>query len=895
MTAGRRTGSSRPGRLRRRPRRAWIAISGTAAAASLGLAFLVFTAVFISVAIPRASLGQRTQALQRVLTAAPATSTAVLGDLSYTTFDVNFDERPFAASQLATTRAELAAGLARRGLPLGTASAWSGLASGYAVVTGAAPQATAALPPQMEILYRDRLNRYSRLTAGRLPQQGRVSHGRVILQIAVTGPTAARFGLRPGSRLGFAPDIVLDVTGIVTPASPQSAFWGVDAVAAAPKLNITASPAPVAYWIGAGFIGPAEVPLVQADVPTGQMQVAWAVPLSTAHLTASQVTSLQSRLGGVLANGGGVQVNGSPGQITLSSGLLGVLSVFSGEDQAIGAVLGLLFVSLAVIGTVAVLLGAGLVAARRDAEFAVIRARGASLRQVSGRALAASAALALPAGAAGAALAIAVTPGGAGAIAWWLAGCALAAALAGLPLFVVVQQRRGGRGQRTGSPASPRAGPPRTAVARRLVAEAALAAAAIGGIIVLRRQGLTAGSVDVYSGAAPVLVAVVAAIVVVRGYPVVLRLLLRLARARPGVSAFVGLAQATRASRGAVVSVFALVLALAVAAFGIMINDAVRRGDVSESWRAVGADAVVYAASSSRPLGPAVQREIATVPGAAHAATVQVASGSLGSGARVAVAVLDPSAYAALVADTPGPAFPAAALARRPSRAGTPGAGLVPALASPAAARTLPRSGAGLSVDGRALRLRLAGLARPVPGVGSASFLVLPAWALGSTPPPPSVMLLVGPQLDAGRLTATVRHALPGASVTFRRDVLAALGSAPLPAAAHAAIAQAAAAAAAFSALILLIWLLMSAHSRDLTLARLATMGLGRGQARWLALLETMPQVLAATAGGVAATYALAPLIAPSISLSAFTGSAASAAGAGSTPNCFRWRRAARA
>jgi len=833
MTAGPPPGGGVSGRLRRLPRRAWIAITGTATAASLGLALLVFTAVFISVAIPRASLGQRTQALQRVVTAAPAASTAVLGDLSYTTFDVNFKERPFAAGQLAATRAELAAGLAGRGLPLGTAPAWSGLASGPAVVTGAAPRATAALPPQMEILYRDRLNRYDRLIAGRLPQRGRVSHGQVILQITVTGATAARFGLRPGSRLGYAPNIVLDVTGIVTPASPQSAFWGVDPVAAAPKLNYTTSPIPVPYWIGACFIGPAEVRLMQATVATGRMQLAWAVPLSIAHLTADQVTSLQARLSGVLANGGGVQINGSPAQITLSSGLLGVLSGFSGEDQAIGAVLGLLFVSLAVIGTVAVLLGTGLVAARRDAEFAVIRARGASLRQVAGRALASSAALALPAGAAGAALAIAVTPEGAAAIAWWLAGCALAAALAGLPVFAAVQQRRGGRAERTGSPVSHQAGPRRAAAARRLVAEAAL------------------------------------------------RLLLRLAKPRPGISVFVGLAQATRTSRSAVVSVFALVLALAVVAFGIMINSAVRRGEVSESWRRVGADAVVHAPSSSRPIGPALQREIAAVPGAAHAATVLVTGGFLGSGARVVVAVLDPSAYAALVAGTPRPAFPAAALARPPARAGTPGAGLVPALASPAEARTLPRSGAGLSVGGRTLRLRLAGLAHPVPGVESSSFLVLPTWALGSTPPLPSVMLLVGPQLDAGRLSATIRRALPGAPVTFRRDVLAALGSAPLPAAAHAAIIEAAAAAAAFSALILLIWLLMSAHSRDLTLGRLTTMGLGRGQAQWLAVLETMPQVLAATAGGVAATYALAPLIAPSISLSAFTGSAASAAGAG--------------
>jgi len=88
-------------------------------------------------------------------------------------------------------------------------------------------------------------------------------------------------------------------------------------------------------------------------------------------------------------------------------------------------------------------------------------------------------------------------------------------------------------------------------------------------------------------------------------------------------------------------------------------------------------------------------------------------------------------------------------------------------------------------------------------------------------------------------------------------------------------------AAATFSALILLIWLLMSAQSRELTLARLAPLGLGRGQARWLVVLETMPQILAATVGGVAAVWALAQLIAPSISLSALTGSAASAAGAG--------------
>ena len=887
MTAGPPPGGG-PGRLRPRLHGAWTTVCGTATAASVGLALLVFGTVAISLAIPRGSLGQRTHALQRTLAGVPGTSTAVLGNLDYTTFDSGFTGRPFTAAQLAETRAELAADMVGDDLPgalsatrPGAASpAWVGLTSGYAVVTGAAPQAVAALPPQMELVYRDELSRYGRLTAGHLPQQGSAGPGHVVLQIAVTGATAARFGLRPGSRLGFAPDITLDVTGIVTPAEPGAAFWGADPTAAAPGTVPLPPPAPLGtfYWVGAGFIGPAEVPLLQTSAPTVRMGVSWAVPLSVAHLTADQVTALQARLSGALTAGAPVQVNGMLTQVPLSSGLLAVLDAFSGEDQAVGAVLGLVFVSLAAIGIVAVVLGAGLVATRRSAEFAVMRARGASLGQVAGRALIGSAALTLPSAAAGAALAVAVTPGGGAGIAWWLAGSALVVALVGLPLLACAWQRGDrGRPRGTRSVAARRA-----AVARRAVAEAGLASAAVGGIIVLRRQGLIAGSVDVYSSAAPALVAALAAIVVVHGYPLVLRAALRLARARPGVSAFVGLARATRASAAGVAGVFALILALALVAFGTMVDDAVHRAEVAQSWREVGADAIVNASGASRPLSPAVQREIAAVPGAARTAAVLVTSGSLATGARIAVAVLNPAAYAALIAATPGPAFPAGALARGAARAGPAGPSLVPALASPAAAGTLGstgpagRGGVSLKVGGRTLRLRLTGRAPGVPGGPAGSFLILPAWALGGVPP--SVMLVAGPRLDTARMAATVRRALPGAVVTFRADLLSALAGAPLPHAAQAAIAEGAAAAAAFSALILLITLLMTARSRDLTLARLATMGLGRGQARWLVALETLPQVLAATAGGVASAWALTPLIAPSISLSAFTGSPAGAA-----------------
>ena len=251
-------------------------------------------------------------------------------------------------------------------------------------------------------------------------------------------------------------------------------------------------------------------------------------------------------------------------------------------------------------------------------------------------------------------------------------------------------------------------------------------------------------------------------------------------------------------------------------------------------------------------------------------AAVAVIPGALRPGPRVTVAVLDPSRYAALVADTPGPAFPASALARPPGGSG-PGAGPGHRGRGRGSCRVTT---AALRIGTRTLTVRLAGPVGRVPGAGSGSLVVLPAWALGASQPRPSVMLVAG-HVDGRALTAAVRRALPGAPVILRGDVLAALASAPLPDAAHNAIAESAAAAAVFSALIMLISLLMSAPSRDMTLARLATMGLGRGQARRLVLLETLPLVLAATAGGVASAWVLGPLIAPSISLSALTGSGA--------------------
>ena len=97
--------------------------------------------------------------------------------------------------------------------------------------------------------------------------------------------------------------------------------------------------------------------------------------------------------------------------MTVNSEIPAVLSPFITADNAVAPVLALLYVSLAVMGAVVVLLGARLVAQRRAAEFTLMRARGASLRQLAWLVLRASAVIAVVAGAAAAVLAISLTPG----------------------------------------------------------------------------------------------------------------------------------------------------------------------------------------------------------------------------------------------------------------------------------------------------------------------------------------------------------------------------------------------------------------------------------------------------------------------------------------------------
>jgi len=884
--------------------RRWRALTGTAPTATVALGLLACACTTMAVAGPRAAAQLRTTAFRQYVASAPAAEKAVVGTVNDNVFSTG-QQDGLTPAQMQRAGGQLRRNL--RGLPLAPAGAdWTSLTTpliGVSVAAGS-PALQATLAPKLELSYRSTLGADATVIAGRGPG-GPSAAG--TLPVAVTEPTARRFGLSIGSRLSLpGTGLVLTVSGLVRPRDPAGPFWTTDPVVAAPELVTVGQND---YWIGGVLIGAAGVSALQAGVSLTATQVSWMFPIDLGRLTATQAGQLRLRMAGALATAGHltatatpqtqcvstgvVKITGRPGRgfrlhahehcakvrahvpltIAMTSGAGLLLTGFESQAASVGSVLDLLSVSLAVLAAAVLLLAGCLLATARREEFAVLRARGAARRQLATLVFGGSAVAVLPGAAAGAAIGAAVTPGAGAPLAWWLAGLETLAALAG-PVLVTVAVHRGYAGA-----ARPDQQPARLASVRRLVVEAVLVLCAAGGLIVLRVQGQGSGGAGLYASAAPALLAVGVAIVVLRGYPPLVRWLLRFTGRRAGATAFLGLVRAERVAASATLPAFALVLALGLVSFAGMVRGAVTRGEVAASWQQVGADAVV---STSGSESPGLARAVAAVPGVQHVASADLAVGSVASAPGFSVLLVNPAQYTAVLATGPLPrppeAFTAPAPAPAPRSAGTAGtASAVPVLASPALAAEMGRGPVYVLLDGRqTLRVRLVGEAPASSAVAAtrSGYLVMDraaaAGGLGE------VLLIAGSSLSQPALRTTVEKHAPGAAIVFRSRLLTGLAAAPLRRGAYRGLLLGAIAAACCGLLVLLLSLLLSAPSRLLTLARISAMGLTAAQARRLVVVELLPQLLAVLVGGLAVAIALVPALGPALSLSVVTGSASS-------------------
>jgi putative ABC transport system permease protein len=848
------------------------------------LAVIAALGAFLATAGPRESAALQNAALHKTL----AGSSAGAGLYANADWDMTGTTPTdlLSPQQMQTAGHVLRSYLAPPLKPAPGASDWNGLTSPLIGVTDAAKSAFLGEPPQMELGYRSALAANGRLVAGTYPGNATLPTPgplRVTLQVAVTTATAARFSLHPGSMLdlaavgngaGVSPPVTLDITGIIKPTNPRSAFWASAGVIAQPSIQGLS-------WLGGALLGPNELSVLPVAFPLQTMQVEWGIPVDVRHLTVAQVPAAINALTATAASNAGPQaeqVSHAPlaEAPSLFPAGLDTLQAFSAEQAAVGSINALLEYGLFAVALILLVTCALVVADAYEEEISLILARGGSIGQVVLRVLGRTGVAAGPGIVVGVAAGLAVTPG-AGSTDIALVAAVVVTALAAPALVSAWRHRR----------SRPVAKTDRTDLAiprrsvRRLVAEATVLIAIIGAVVALRLRGAaTAGGPDPYVSSAPVLVAVAAGLIAARVYPLPLRGLARLTAPRRSAVGFLGITRAARTRPAALLPALALVVALAVVALGGTLRAAVSRGQEAASWQQTGADAVIRTNGAQQVVPPAAQRAIAAVPGVTRAEAVYAVTPGdplaanllVGSGGAISTGVLvvNPAQYAALVAATPFPAFPGHLLA-------APGT-TVPVVATPKIAAAIRGGNRQLGFAGRLLTVRLAATTTQTPALpGGGPFVILPSWVVprlkaGATP---NIELVIGPRLNSGDLTRAVRRTLPGSEVVLRQTALAALTGSPLVRSADTLFGLGVVAAVALSVAAILLGLLLSGRDRTRVAAWLAALGMTRRQARRLAMLDALPLALIAVVGAELAGLALGPIIAPVLNLSAFTGSGA--------------------
>jgi putative ABC transport system permease protein len=880
-------------------------LTGMGAVATLALAVLVFGCVLAATAGPREALNTRTQALRQTLATVPPLGQTIAVSIPWIQFmdNVYGAQAGITDGDLSNLAGQFNAGFNTGVLHLAPVSAdWASMTTAEQGVESAFSGAD-GYPVKMEVSYRLPYTGYVQVLAGSLSAPAAAASRDTpgffsVINVAVTRQTARKFGLRVGSAVrtagpslpssGTAPAITLKVAAIVAENQPDSSFWKADPSLAAPDLNVPGTGSP--YWVSGVFALPGESLAVQQDYGSRFLNVQWVLPVNFGALLGDQAQVLGAALQRVVTE---VPVLTGPlapvaTGLTVSTDLQQTLSAFIDTAGAVDVLLWLLYVSLTVIGAIVLLLAARMIALRRGAELALRRARGASLFQVGLAAGCGAVVSGVPAAVIAGAVAVLLVPGQAPPGGWWPGLAVLVVAVGAPAVLAAWQQRlpRSGHGRAAGGYSRPgqaglsqpslgygalgygRRGRHRFRVRVRLVAEVTAVLAAIAGIVVFRQQGTQPGTgVDFYTSAAPALAAIPAVVVVQRVYPLTLRGLLRGAARGRGATGFLGLAQAARAALTPALPAFALVLAITVAAFAGMVRDAVTRGDINASWQAAGAD-VAISAGPAGAIPAAAQRAFAAVPGVRHTAVVSEWLLTAPDNTPVTALAVDPASYAALVASSrTWPAVDPGLLA---------GDGV---LASPQALAAFGGKTVTLTTDNGVapVRVRVAGTLSGTPALSAGGAFVLMSGSLVAHEPSavPNVMLLNGPGINTGRLTALVNTMVPSAVTTVRSEILGTLTGAPVQRGAFLLFTLALAAAAGLGLAVMLLQLALGAASREATLARLATMGLDEGQRARLVLLEVLPAVIAAAVAAVAAALALPRIVAPAINLSVFTGSAA--------------------
>jgi putative ABC transport system permease protein len=698
-----------------------------------------------------------------------------------------------------------------------------------------------------------------RYVAGRPPHNpSEGASGDSVIEIALAAKAAARLEAKAGDILHLRGDQntlhppTVRISGLYEPVTATDPFWAARSQSLdAPDVDLGRG---LFVRVSAAALDAPGYAALFRDTDVS-LRYSWRIPVDAGRLTAAEAPQLSDDVSELRFT----VHSRSPYQLVTP--LDTSLSTFTAQLRVTRAILALALGGLAAVAIGVLALGSRLLLERMRAALTTMRARGGSLAQLCGLACGTVALVAVPTAAGGYGLAL--LAGGPPALPGVL-GVLAAALLVPAATVVAGQRGRARPGQRQDLTAV------RTAP-RRLVLEGLVVVLAAVGTVVLRRRGLTTESAvlgtDPFVTAVPILLALAAGLLLLRGYPYPLRAVGRLVRRGRSTVSFLGVALAARQRTVTVLPMVVLLLATAVTGFAAAINVGVGRAQVASAWHTVGADARV----SASIMDPAAVTRVKQVKGVEDAIPARIMDGAqlTSAGAppeTLSVIAVDLDAYRRIVADRPVHMPPG------PRADG----GAAPALFSPTLAGKAAAKEMSVAWAGGGLPIRWAGTIDAFPthpaGIG---FVVIPYSALDRANADPNTIFVRGAHLDRTR----VREAAV-ADTSVESDVSAdtyarvhdELAGAPLVGVIHDTFRLAALVVGGYGTLTILLALITGATARGRTVSYLRTLGLSRRQARRLALVELGPVILCAAVAGWAVGVLLPYVVGPAVDLRAYTG-----------------------
>ncbi|MBV2156789.1 hypothetical protein [Kitasatospora sp. SUK 42] len=624
------------------------------------------------------------------------------------------------------------------------------------------------------------------------------------------------------------------------------------------------------------------------------LQVVWDVPVAVDRsgpaATPTGIAELRSALAGLRS--GNPDVHQLAGQLlpalAITDRLTPELDAFAVQRGRTEQLQGFALTGVLTVVVATAVAAARLGVRRRSGAFALQLSRGAGLFGIAGRLLAEAAVAVGPGVAVGWVLGGLLAPPGAALgspvpvlIAALLVWCAPAAALLA----------SAGRVR-----AVPRS--------RRLVLEALVLLLAAGGLVALRtRSAFTGSGIDLQLASAPVLLALVMVLALIRLLPPLLLWATRWARRSRGLVPLVALARAGTQSGAAALALVVLVLATGYGVFGGMVSRTLADSRAQTAdWRTGGAAAALVGPrdrlSGDLSKAPTVGHQV-TVTGATAELTSQD-DGSALPGAQLVG--LDATELGAAAPNSPvARALLASDAANTPvGRIGEGGTeAVLTALADPDLAARFPDGSFEVSALGMSRALvHVVGVLPPEalrdpvlgPVLGSRPqhgalllFTGPSARLLPAQPGHPSALLLYpaagGPPLDPAAVRAAAAPQLAptggtGAPVEFRdpAEELDALRTDGLVRSVQLAFQVTTGLGLLLALGAFALDLLLSAAERARTTSYLRTLGIGSRAVLGLHLLHLLPLLLAAAVGGAALGLLLPAALGPGLRLGTLTG-----------------------